>query len=187
MELMDAIYHRRAIRDYTPAAVDTATIRMLIEAATQAPSAMNLQPWSFVVVTSRDRLSRISEEAKAYLLKRLPDFPVLSRYRDRFADRSFNIFYNAPALVVVCATAADTQAAEDCALAAQNLMLAAHGHGLGTCCIGFARPWLNTPAAKAALGIPLTHAPIVPIIVGWPKETVSGHPRRPPDIHWLSS
>lgn len=187
MELMDAIYHRRAIRDYTPAAVDTATIRMLIEASTQAPSAMNLQPWSFVVVTSRDRLSRISEEAKAYLLKRLPDFPVLSRYRDRFADRSFNIFYNAPALVVVCATAADTQAAEDCALAAQNLMLAAHGHGLGTCCIGFARPWLNMPAAKAALGIPLTHAPIVPIIVGWPKETVSGHPRRPPDIHWLSS
>ncbi len=185
MELMEAIYHRRAIRDYTPASVDTATIRMLIEAATQAPSAMNLQPWSFAVVTSRDHLLRFSEEAKAYLLRHIPDFPKLSHYRDRFADPGFNIFYNAPALVVLCATTADTQAAEDCALAAQNLMLAAHGHGLGTCCIGFARPWLNTPAGKAALGIPPAHVPIVPVIIGWPKETVSGHPRRPPDIHWL--
>ncbi len=185
MELMEAIYHRRAIRDYTPAPVDTATIRMLIEAATQAPSAMNLQPWSFAVVASRDRLSQFSDEAKAYLLQHIKDFPTLSRYRDRFADQSFNIFYNASVLVVVCAIASDTQAVEDCALATQNLMLAAYANGLGTCCIGFARPWLNTSAGKAALGIPATLVPVIPIIIGRPKVIVAGQPRRSPDIHWL--
>lgn len=187
MDLMEAIYHRRAIRDYAPEPVDTATIRMLIEAATQAPSAMNLQPWGFAVVTNRDRLLRFSDEAKAHLLKTVPDFSTLSRYRDRFKDRSFNIFYNAPVLVVVCATSGDTQAAEDCALAAQNFMLAAYGHGLGTCCIGFARPWFNTPAGKAALGIPAVQAPVIPVIVGQPAGAVAAHPRRPPEIHWVSS
>ena len=187
MNLMDAIYHRRAIRDYSDAPVDQELIRFVIAAAIEAPNAMNRQPWSFVVVTSRAVLDHCAERAKAHMLSMLSANPHLAGYREHLATPSFNIFYNAPALVVVCATAGDTQAAEDCALAAQNLMLAAHGHGLGTCCIGFARPWFDTSAGKAALGIPAAHVPVIPIIIGWPKEAVSGHPRRPPDIHWLSS
>lgn len=187
MDVIDAIYHRRAIRDYTAEPIDGATIRMLVETATQAPSAMNLQPWAFAVVQSKNALARFSEEAKAHLLKTVTVGDALAPYRERFKDPSFNIFYNAPALVVICATSAAAQAAEDCALAAQTFMLAAYAHGLGNCWIGFARPWFNTPAGKAALGIPDHYAPVASIIVGHPSGAATAHPRRPPEIHWVST
>jgi len=186
MDVGDAIYHRRAIRDYSTEPVDGATIRMLMETATQAPSAMNLQPWAFAVVQDRNVLARFSEQAKAYLLKTVAAGDALAPYRERFRDPNFNIFYDAPALVVICATSSATQAAEDCALAAQTFMLAAHAHGLGTCWIGFARPWLNTPAGKAALGIPDHYAPVAPIIIGHPSGAAPAHPRRSPEIYWVS-
>jgi len=187
MDVMDAIYHRRAIRNYSTEPVDGATIRMLAEIATQAPSAMNLQPWAFAVAQGRSVLARFSEQAKAHLLKTVVAGDALASYRERFTDPSFNIFYDAPALVVICATSAATQAAEDCALAAQTFMLAAHAHGLGTCWIGFARPWFNSPAGKASLGIPDHYAPVAPIIVGHASSAATAHPRRSPEIHWVSA
>jgi CBS domain-containing protein len=54
----------------------------------------------------------------------------------------FSILFGTPALVVVLAKSSGTQSAEDCYLAAENLMLAARNEGLGSCWIGFARPWL---------------------------------------------
>ena len=62
--------------------------------------------------------------------------------------REFNIFYDAGILVVFCARNRDPGAAEDCGLAAENFMLAALDFGLGTCPIGFARPWLRISGSK---------------------------------------
>ena len=56
--------------------------------------------------------------------------------------------------------------AEDVGLAAENLMLAAHAVGLGTCWIGFAQPWLKTPEGKRAVELDPNYIPIAPIIVG---------------------
>lgn len=187
MDVMDAIYHRRAIRTYSAEPVDGATLRMLVENATQAPSAMNLQPWAFAVVQGGSVLARFSEQAKTHLLKTVAAGDALAPYRERFMDPAFNIFYNAPALIVICATSATAQAAEDCALAAQTLMLAAHAHGLGSCWIGFARPWFNTVAGKAALGIPGDYAPVAPIIIGHASGAAPAHPRRSPEIHWVNA
>ena len=50
MDLKDVVYSRRPVRAYKPAAVDETTIGALIDAAIQAPSAVNEQPWSFTVV-----------------------------------------------------------------------------------------------------------------------------------------
>ena len=86
------------------------------------------------------------------------------------ADSSYDVFHGAPALVVICATFPEAQAAEDCCLAAQNLMLAAHAAGLATCPIGLARGWLNRPETKAALGIPREYVPVFPVIVGHPAQ-----------------
>jgi nitroreductase len=74
---------------------------------------------------------------------------------------------------------------EDCALAAENLMLAAFARGLGTCWIGFSQSYLNTPRGKEALGLPNGCAPVAPIIVGHPKGVTSAVPRRDPDLRWL--
>ena len=88
-------------------------------------------------------------------------------------------------LVVIAAAEPTDWAVEDCALAAENLMLAAYAKGLGTCWIGFAQHWLATADGKAALGVPATYAPIAPIIVGHPRRQPPPVPRKAPEIHWL--
>lgn len=185
MDLMKAIYHRRAVREFTSEPVERETIRLIIAAAIQAPSAMNQQPWSFVVVEDKEALDRYSRSAKAHLLATAT--ASLGHYRELLADANFQIFYHAPALVVICATSADAGAAEDCCLAAQNLMLAAYGAGLGTCWIGFARPWLDLAEGRRELGIPAHHVPVAPIILGHPKAAPPAVARRPPDILWIGS
>jgi nitroreductase len=157
----------------------------VIAAAIQAPSGVNRQPWSFVAVTDRRLLERCSREAKAHLLASLSANPHLSAFREHLASPAFNIFYNAPALIVICATEPDPMAQQDCCLAAATLMLAAHGRGLGTCWIGFAQPWLNQSAGKAALGIPADHLPVAPIIIGRPRGETPAPPRREPAITWI--
>jgi nitroreductase len=74
---------------------------------------------------------------------------------------------------------------EDCSLAAENLMLAAHAAGLGTCWIGFAQSFLNTPNGKALIGIPGAWAPVAPIIVGRPQGDLKPVPRNIPRIRWI--
>jgi nitroreductase len=139
---------------FTTDAVPSEVIDNLVSAAVQAPSAMNLQPWAFLTIVGRVTLSQYSERAKRHLLETMtPDSPIF-HYRDRLSEPAFDIFYGASVLVVIAATSDAAQSAEDCCLAAQNLMLAAHGMGLGTCCICFARPWLNLAETKAELGIP---------------------------------
>lgn len=184
IDLRSAIYGRRAVRRYKENRIDRATIEMLLHAAIQAPSAMNRQPWAFVVIEGRERLESLSEEAKQYLLS-LP-VPNFMPEREMLTDPSVNIFHGAPALIVVCATSDDTQAAEDCCLAAQNLMLAAYAARLATCPIGLARQWLALPQTKRDLGIPPDLVPVFPLTIGHPdEEPQKSHGRHTPTIFWL--
>lgn len=187
MDVLTAIYDRRAVRGYTQQPVAKPMLQTLIDAAVQAPSAMNLQPWSFVVIAGRERLLRLSHEAKQHLLTTMAPGSLLERFKERLADPSFDIFCGAPTLIVISATFSEPGAGEDCALAAQNLMLAAHANGLGTCWIGFARPWLNLPATKAESHIPLEHAPVAPIVVGYPARQPEPPGRHAPKITWVGS
>jgi nitroreductase len=183
MDVIEAIYHRRSVRDYKPDAMPRDAIDAIIAAAVHAPSAMNLQPWAFILIEGRQQLSRYAERAKRYLIESMsPDSP-LSQYRDQLSDPAFDIFYGAPALIVVAATSDAAQSAEDCCMAAQNLLLAACGMGLGSCCIGFARPWLNLPDVKSELGIPDHYDPIVPIVVGYMRSAALRVPRKVAEVY----
>jgi nitroreductase len=184
MHALEAIFNRRSIREYTGEPVDEATIRRLIEAAVHAPNADNAQPWAFTVVRDRHVLDRIAREAKAHMLATMPAVHA-DRFRGRLSDPAFDVVYRAKALVVISAKNEGPWIVEDCVLAAQNLMLAAFAEGLGTCFIGFAQSYLNTPAGKAAIGAPATWVPVAPIVVGWPAATPAPVPREPPEIRWL--
>ncbi len=186
MDLLEAIRKRRSVREYTGEPVDDAVLRELIEAAVQAPSAINQQPWTFVVIKDSDRLAQISRKAKSHLLKASISEPA-HPFREMLNDPDFDIFYHAPALVVIAAADPTDWAVEDCALAAENLMLAAYAMDLGTCWIGFAQNWLATPEGKAELGIPATYAPIAPIVVGHPRRPPPPVPRKNPDILWIDA
>jgi len=185
MDLREAIYTRRAVREFTAEQVEDKTILELIDAAIQAPSAVNQQAWSFSVVRDKALLARISREAKAYMLKTLPTGPMSHHFQQLLSDPDFDIFYHAPVLIVISCTVESPWAIEDCSLAAENLMLAARGVELGTCWIGFAQKWLGTPEGKAALNLPATCLPVAPLIVGHPKSPPPPVPRKEPEIRWM--
>lgn len=186
MDILEAIRKRRSVREYTDEPVADTVLRELIEAAVQAPSAINQQPWTFVVVKDPARLAEISAQAKSYLLKASLGAPP-HLFREMLNDPEFDILYHAPVLVVIAASEPTDWVVEDCALAAENLMLAACAKGLGTCWIGFAQNWLATPEGKAALGLPAPYAPIAPIVVGYPRRRPPPVPRKNPDILWIDS
>jgi nitroreductase len=185
VNIKDAIFGRRAIREFTQESVEDAALRALIDAAVQAPSAVNQQPWFFTIVRNKERLAHISSEAKSYMLKTSLAEADSHHFLPALSDPKFDIFYGAPALVVISA-AAGPWAVEDCSLAAENLMLTAHAAGLGTCWIGFAQSWLDTPEGKSALKLPDTQVVVAPIIVGHPRSVLPSVLRRPPRIEWIS-
>jgi nitroreductase len=61
MDVIESIYHRRSVRAFTTDAVPSEVIDALVSAAVQAPSAMNLQPWAFLIIEGRGTLSQFSE------------------------------------------------------------------------------------------------------------------------------
>lgn len=188
---LDAIYTRRSVRSYQAQSLDESTVRALLDAAVQAPTALLEQPWLFVVVQDRRILRELSDLAKV-LWTSEPALRPSPHRRDssvppaaiaiRLADPDFNIFYDAPVLIVICARRTDGFVDADCWLAAENLMLAASALGLGTCCIGGALPALNAPEGKAALGIPADVSAVAPIIVGVPAGKAEAVTRRDPEV-----
>ena len=185
MDIEEAIYRRRTVREFTAKPVEDSTLQRLIDAAIQAPSAMNQQPWSFTVVRDQPLLDRISCEAKAHLLSTASAGVTPLQIQNLLSNADFQIFYHAPALILISAVGADAWAVEDCCLAAENLMLTACAAGLGTCWIGFAQNWLGTPEGKASLGLPATHLPVAPIIVGHPKTPAPPVARKVSEVRWV--
>ncbi len=185
MELKKAIYGRRSVREFTAEPVDDAAIGNLIDAAIQAPSAVNEQPWSFTVVRDNALLGGISRCAKAHVLKNPPAGVSSHHLQELASNPDFDIFYGAPLLIVISSISTSQWAVVNCALAAENLMLAAYAKGLGTCWIGFAQAWLETKEGKAALGLPAIHLPVAPIIVGHPQSPPPPVPRKEPTIRLI--
>lgn len=185
MELNDAICGRRAIRQYTDQVVDEATLRGLSVAATQAPSANNQQPWAFTVVRDAAILDLLSQNAKSHLIATLAASAATDHAHGHVTDANFPIFYHAPVLIFICATAQGPWIVQDCALAAENLMLAAYAAGLGSCWIGLAQSFLETPGGREAVGTPVAWIPVAPIIVGHARGGTSPVARRAPVMHWV--
>jgi len=181
MPVLDAIRQRRAVRAYSGKPVDEAAVRSLLEAAVQAPSANNLQPWSFVVIQDRKLLHDISEEAK----DALAHDPHWKSHLP-LADPAFDIFYGAGTLIVICSKREGFCPVGDCYLAGQNLMLAACAMDLATCPIGLSRDVLQSPAMKKRLGVPPEEQPVLPIIVGHAAASMPRTQRVQPKVHaWL--
>jgi len=184
MDLTEAIYTRRATRDFTGEPVAKRTLDDLVDAAIQAPSAINAQPWHFTIIRDLALLDRISTKAKAHLRKQVDLGAPSKASLEHLAGPDFHIFHHAPALVLI-STKAGEWAVEDAALAAENLMLAACGQGLGTCWIGFAQTWLETDEGRQVVDLPRGYRPVAPIAVGHPSEPGPPVPRSPANIRWI--
>jgi nitroreductase len=182
VEFTEVVRGRRAVRQYASTRVAANLLREIIDLAVWAPSAMNRQPWEFAVLDDAARIEEWAASAKEYYLSHEE---VTNAVRVQLEDPARSILHHAPALVLVLAKSDTEQAREDCCLAAQTLMLAARNHGLGTCWVGFARPWLNLPETRAMLKLPSHHRVVAPIVVGYPLEWPPVHGRSPAQVRWL--
>lgn len=185
MSVMDAIYTRRAVRAYTPQQPDKETIQTLLAAAVQAPTAMHEEPWAFAVIQDSSLLRRLSERAKETVIHEAHNVTVsdlASHALHMVGRKDFNVFYDATTLIIIYGKRLGPFVAADCWLAAENLMLAAHSMGLGSCVIGFAISALNSHEWKAKLGIPAEMTAYAPIIIGTPEGVMPPVPRKKPEI-----
>lgn len=184
INVLDTIIARRSVRNFKKKNVDSATIDKLLEAAIHAPSTMNQQPWSFVIIQNKSLLKNISDLAKPLLFREIQKNKSKNTTHtfDVFENSNFNIFYNANTLILICGNGKLQFFDADCWLAAGNLMLAASAMGLGSCVIGSALPALKSPEIKLQLNIPRDIYVVVPIIIGYPNELPIATPRKSPVI-----
>jgi nitroreductase len=175
--VIEAIKSRRAIRSFEDKSVPDSSIQTMLEAAVYAPSAINIQPWKFTLVTNKEFMKQMSDTAKPALIRMLPDVgdEGLMGLKKRLSDPQYNIFYNAPLLIFISGIKSP-YTVYDCPMAAQNMMLAAYTLGIGSCWIGTAVALANDPKFKKELGVPDDHDVHAAIIFGYPK---GGFPKAP--------
>ncbi|WP_176730361.1 nitroreductase family protein [Devosia insulae] len=183
MDTIAAIYGRRSIRDYEPRLVPRPVVAAILHDAAQAPTPppSGAAPFVFVVIEGIERIAAYGDAALAFArAHRKPD-----RANDWVDKPGFLVFFNAPAVVIICGfDDGYGQALQDCNRAGQNLMLSAHARGLGTCWVGSPMLWLRDPATRAKLGIPANYTPHAALTLGYPSGTPSGIPRQEPEIIW---
>lgn len=182
MSLRDAIYTRRSVRAYGEQTLSYEIIHLLLEAAVQAPTAVNEQPWSFVVIEHKDTLKRLSDTARETMNDVERSIHVPGRKMVEAFTIPDDFFHGAPALIVIYGKSMGPFVVADCWLAAENLMLAACANGLGTCVIGLAVSVLNRPEWKKELGIADDMTAIAPVVVGIPRGITKPVGRKEPEI-----
>lgn len=183
MEFADLLHARRSVRRYRDEPVDMDVVREMIRESTLAPSAGNGQPWQFVIVTDKTLMKTMSDQSKHYLLDRMNANPDdhANKYRSMLEKPGYNVYYNAPCLVIIGGDAELKNLVADCSLAACYFMMAATARGLGTCWINLGAE-LHDPDTRRTLGMPETFRIVAPIIVGHPAAVPSMPTREEPKI-----
>jgi nitroreductase len=155
MDVFEAIKTRRSIRQFTDEPVGKEELEKLLDAARWAPTASNQQRWRFVVVTS----------------------PSVKQLIRKFAP---GIFHMPGAFIVICVEKPpdaglwdEATYLADCSVAAQNIMLAAHEMGIGSCpALSYAKV-----AIAEILNLPQDVEPLLVITLGYPAEAPEPPPR----------
>jgi nitroreductase len=183
VDFFDLLKTRRSVRNYQDRKVSLALLEAIIRDACLAPSGGNRQSWRFIVVNERDAIARLSEESRTNLVADLDDdsAPWAKRYEAGLRNPKFNVFYNAPSLVIICGDKGSHSFEVDCALAASYMMLSAAARGLGTCWVDLGSQ-IRDSKIREEIGLSDDLAIVAPIIVGYPKTIPDIPPRNEPVI-----
>ncbi len=184
IEIFSVIRERRSVRNYTDRDVPDEALRAIIAAGIQAPTALGLQPWRFVIVKDRALMQRVSDHCKPILIERIGEEAGagMEEFLAALKNPGFNIFYNAPVLVLVLGAQKAISSFLDCALCAENMMLAAWALGIGSCWIGSAALVQESPDLLTALKVPDDHQIVAPLVFGYPGPLSPKPVRREPRI-----
>ena len=154
-------------------------------AAILAPSAMNLQPWTFAVLLGRERIGDVCKACKG-LVACEPFANFLRTVDSPYARRSpIRLVLSRPGPANNSRQIIRHPACRGLLPRSRKPDAGRWESELGTCWIGFARPWLDLPATKTELKLPEHYHVVAPIVLGYPAASPSSHGRRPAEIHWL--
>ena len=191
-DFLQFVRTRRSIRKFRKDSLAKEDLRHMIEAASWAPSASNRQDWEFTIITSpttKKRMEDIVRNCWKSILDK-SETGVIKDELEKYA-KNFDWFSHAPALIVISAKRPEAflsdllgEAAEDvagteisAAMAAQNLMLAAHSFGIGSCCI--TGPLAAQEALKELLGLGKRRKIVCLVALGYPAEQPEAPLRKP--------
>ena len=151
-DFIDVILKRRSIRKFTEQPVEKKELTLLLQAAMAAPTAMNAQPWEFVVITEKEMM-------------------------DKFRSSLMFAKMNAPAAICVLGSsrmqknkAGEKFWVQDCSAATENIVLAATSLGLGSVWIGIHPVALFKRQVSEILNLPEGVTPLNLIFIGYPAE-----------------
>jgi nitroreductase len=167
-EALNVIYTRRSVRSFTGDPVSREDLMKILHAGMSAPSAVNIQPWAFIVVTNRETLDELCD--------RLPYAKMLDK---------------AGAAIVVCgipgkdAVYSGKYWVMDCTASAENILLATHALGLGAVWTAVHPDDEKVRTVRKILNIPQNIIPLNVIPIGVPKGKGAVIDKfREENIHW---
>ncbi len=147
MDLLEGIYTRRSIRQFTDESVERDQLLEIIKAGTWAPSGQNNQPWRFVIVQSSDIRNELAKQTKYnFIIERAPACIAV------FVDRK--AMYH------------DVKDHQSIGACLQNMLLAAHSLGLGAVWLG--EILKNAEGVRGLLGLPQEMELMAVVAIGHP-------------------
>jgi nitroreductase len=164
-ETLEVIRRRRSIRRYLAKQISGSEINQILEAAVFAPSAMNQQKWHFAVVQNKSVLSRMVQITRKNKLR--SNISVLVKMAQ---EEDYHTYHGAPTVVIVSGEEQTKFVELDCAMAAQNIALAAESMGIGSCIMtsaGLLFASVEGLEMKKELGIPKGYKHICSIALGY--------------------
>jgi nitroreductase len=174
----ELLKNRRSIRDFTQKKVPADVLTEILHDACLAPSACNTEPWRFIVIQDNKLIKEISGKCKQTLLANIAknsDSPHRI-FKDSLNNENYNIFYNAPALILIVGEDNYPFFYEDCTLAAGYLMFAAVARDLGTCWIGHGHA-IEDKELRNKIGLTEAYQVAAAIVIGYPVS-ISKAPKR---------
>jgi len=183
MDFETLLKNRRSIREFQDREVPLSVLKEILQDTCLAPTASNRQPIKFVIIRDREMIRKLSNESKKSLLDDLirnPSLP-LKQYEAALRDGQFNVFYNAPCLVLFVGPKDVYSLDVDCGLTAAYFMFSATSRGLGTCWIGLGAH-VRDRKILGEIGVSLDCRIVAPVIIGYPKSIPSASERHTPDI-----
>ena len=214
-QLVALMGSRRSCRNFLESPIKKEILEDLVNVGIYAPSGTNSQKWTFTILPDRDsvmvaarrilvffkKLNRLAENIFFRTGLKLIGKTTLDTYYRRYyksVKRGIEqyekegkdlLFHGATAAIIVGSEPGGSCPSEDALLATQNILLAAHAMGLGTCLIGFAVEAIrHDPSIKQTLGIPMDESVYSVIAMGYPDEAYQSLCRRKkPIIRFLNN
>ena len=166
--VLSAIMTRASVRQFTPQPIGADTLDLLVKAGMAAPTAMNLQPWAFIVVTEQAMLDSLAAVHPYSNLKTAPAAIIVCGDLEKAADGFGRDFW-----------------IQDCSAATENILIAAHAMGLGAVWCGVYPNPKVLPGVTRVLSIPERVIPLNIITMGHPAAEVAPKDKwNPQNVHY---